>query len=413
MRSSGYTLVVGTTADYIDWIERHDESPVLFLTAPRERAKATRYLLPEHELLADLEHVDDCLLAVQNYSRSTETPVVALACFDDERLVLAAELAQALDLRFSSPQSIRQCLDKQESKRIWQQSGVPCPSATILSPDPTAAELKRLARPCVLKPHCGSGSEHVFLCRTPKQVREAARVITSPSAHGRARATAVAEAFVDGDEFSCDFVVSDGRVTLLRSAGKCKAEDAPMGTTLAYILPATLPMAIRKTHLPAALLNATAALGIHHAICMADFIVKDGALFLLEISPRIGGDCLPHALFDAWGIDTIGAAMAFAQGHTPSRWLRHGAPKVVGLRVFAPHRGTVAEVDTRGIDDDPRVISQHFATRRGRVVVMPPEDYSSWLLGHVIFQPYVSADTTDQIHELRERIVIHYEDAAA
>ena len=250
----------------------------------------------------------------------------------------------------------------------------------------------------------------MFLCHSPEQVRQAARKIIVPSQDGGADTTAVAEAFIDGDEFSCDFVVSDGVVRILRTAGKCMAPDAPLGTALAYILPATLSPVVRNQVLPATLRKATECLGVSRALCMADFMVKDEKVVLLEISPRIGGDCLPHVLFDAWGVDTIAAAMDFARGIPVKSWLAESAPEVVGLRVFSPRAGKVAAVVTRQLDDDPRVISHHLEGCRGRTVVMPPEDYSSWLLGHVIFQPYTSGDTEDQIHELRERIHIHFED---
>lgn len=410
MAHDGYSLVVGTTADYIEWIERHGKSDTLFLTARREREKASgRYPPPRHEILADLNQVEQCLELVQSYTDSTRTHVVAVACFDDEALLPAATLAQELALAFPSPEAIRRCLDKETAKQVWRDHGVPCPTATAVSTDVTALDAAGISFPCVLKPHAGSGSERVFLCRTPAQVKQAALKIMAASARGGAEPTAVAESFIDGDEFSCDFVVSDGVVRILRTAGKCMAPDAPLGTALAYMLPASLPTRVRNQVLPAVLCGATEALGISHAICMADFIVKKGDVYLLEISPRIGGDCLPHVLFDAWGIDSIIAAMDFARGTPVKSWLEDTAPLVVGLRIFSPRPGTVVAADTRQLDDDPRVISHHLEGCRGRTVVLPPEDYSSWLLGHVVFQPYNVGDIEDQISEMREHIHIQFE----
>lgn len=414
MTTDGNILVVGTTADYIDWIELHDEAVTIFLTGKRERKKAVgRYRPPQREILADLNHFDDCLQSVQSYISSTQTRIVAVVCFDDESLVLAAVLAKELGLEFPSPEAVRQCLDKQAAKQVWQGCGVPCPNAISISSDLTECDGAGLPFPCVLKPHSGSGSERVFLCHTSAQARQAAMKIIAASKHGGKDTTAVAETFIDGDEFSCDFVVSDGVVRILRTAGKCMAPGAPLGTALAYILPADLPAGIRNKVLPSTLRKATEALGILHAICMVDFMVKDGEVFLLEISPRIGGDCLPHVLFDAWGIDPIVAAMDFARGAPVKPWLKETAPTVVGLRVFSPRPGKVVAVDTRRLDHDPRVISHHLDGCRGRTVVLPPKDYSSWLLGHVTFQPYTSKDTEEQIHELRERITVRFEDDAA
>ena len=412
MNSSGNSLVVGTTADYIEWIDSHGDFDTIFLTSANEREKAAgRYRGPKREILADLSQFDECLLAVQRHMDSAQTPIVAIACFDDEALLLAAFLAEKLGLTFPAPAAIRQCLDKHAAKQVWRDHNVLCPKAVCVTADLEAIAVAGLSFPCVLKPHSGSGSECVFLCSTMEQAQQAAaRIITTFRRNGAAT-TAVAEEYIDGDEFSCDFVVGKGVVRVLRTAGKFMDPDAPIGTTLAYVLPAGLPPAIRNELLPTMLGKATRSLGITHAICMADFMIKDDEIVLLEISPRIGGDCLPHVLFNAWGIDAITAAMSFSRGKLIHPWLEEEAPTVVGLRVFSPHAGRVVSVNTRHLNDDPRVIAHNLDGCRGRTVTMPPEDYSSRMLGHLVFQPYASGNTEAQIHELRNRIRIQFEEA--
>ena len=414
MWNDGAILVVGTTADYIEWIERRSRTKAVFLTAQRERERAIgRFTTPEREILIDLNHPGQCLQHVQSYIRSTRTSIVAVACFDDESLPLAATLAKELGVEFPSIESVRRCLDKHVAKQAWQDSGVPCPKALAVSSQLTELGEGGISFPCVLKPKSGSGSEGVFLCHTQGQAHRAVMHIIDPAKHPCADSTAVAEEFISGTEFSCDFAVSNGNVQILRTARKCMTPTAPLGTTLAYIIPAQLSSRMRDEVLPEVLLRATEALGLSRAICMADFIVSHEEVLLLEISPRIGGDCLPHILFEAWGVDALRASMEFSRNTPIKSWLRESAPTVVGLRVFSPGPGKVIAVDTQKIDDDPRIISHHLHDCRGRMVVLPPEDYSSWLLGHVIFQPYAARDTEDQIHELRESIHIHLEDAVA
>ena len=412
MRDDDTILIVGTTADYIEWIECRSRTNALFLTAQRERERAVgKFHTPEHEILVDLNRPDLCLQLLQDYLRSAQTDLAGIACFDDESLPLAALLANELALEFPSEDAIRQCLDKHVSKQVWHAHGVPCPNAQSISCHSTERDLETLSFPCVLKPHSGSGSERVFLCHTPEQVHEAMLKITATTKGIGDRVTAVAETFIAGTEFSCDFSITDGNVQILRTARKYLASGAPLGTALAYILPAQLSPRMVDTVLPDILARAADAMGISRAICMVDFIITDdNDVVLLELSPRMGGDCLPHILLEGWGIDTISATVEFARGTPITPWLKESAPTVVGLRVFAPAPGMVAGIDTHTIDSDPRLLSHNLHACLGRTVVLPPEDYSSWLLGHVIFQPYLAEDLEDQILELRESLCLHLEE---
>ena len=414
MRNDGDILVVGTTADYVEWIENRSRSDAVFLTASKERERASeRYLRPEREILADLQDSQECLSRVRGYLDSSGTTIASIACFDDESLPLAAVLARELGLEFPSVESIRLCLDKHLAKEAWQEAHVPCPRAVAVSSSAGEIEEGGIGFPCVLKPHSGSGSEGVFLCNTLEQARQGVAQILASGKGTGANSTAVAEELVSGTEFSCDFAVSDAKVEILRTARKHMTSNGPVGTTMAYILPSQLSPEMRDGVLPGVLLRAAEALGISRAICMADFIADGEKVFLLEISPRPGGDCLPHILLEAWGIDAIGGAMAFSRGDPAKPWLSESAPTVIGLRVFAPGPGRMAAVDTHRIEDDPRVISHHLNDGCGRVVILPPKDYSSWLLGHVIFQPYAGTSVEDQIHEIRANINVRLEDAVA
>ena len=407
MRNSTATLVVGTTADYIDWIENRSRSRAIFLTAIHERHKAAeRFAPPQRELLTDLTRSEQCIPFVQSYLRATGVSLDGIACFDDESLPLAAMLAQALALEFPSVKSILRSLDKQAAKEAWMASGVPCPKAIAVSGSLDELDTGEICFPCVLKPHSASGSERVFLCHTRAQARHAAIEIIDSAEND----TAVAEEYIVGEEFSCDFVIDDGHVQILRTARKHMAATCPLGTALAYSLPSHLDEFLYEEILGEVLRNAATSLGISRAICMVDFIVRDEEIFLIELSPRMGGDCLPHVMLEAWGVDAIGRAMEFYRGESIGPWLNESAPTVVGLRIFSQAAGKVSSVNTHEIDEDARIISHTLKESSGRVVVMPPQDYSSWLLGHVVFQPYAARDVEEQIRDFRERISISLED---
>ena len=61
--------------------------------------------------------------------------------------------------------------------------------------------------------------------------------------------------------------------------------------------------------------------------------------------------------------------------------------RLVGLRLFASKPGKIKTIDTSIIEKDPRVVEISIRAGRGKEIELPPHDYASWLLGHIIFMP--------------------------
>jgi hypothetical protein len=109
------------------------------------------------------------------------------------------------------------------------------------------------------------------------------------------------------------------------------------------------------------------------------------------------------------GLDTIGLALDFAENRTcqiPPRdqWHEH-----IGLRLFSPCSGTLLNVDVSMIVGSDRVKEVYIKRDPGHEITLPPEDYDSWLLGHVIFEPRTDMPTRQQCDELKKNIIIDVE----
>ena len=219
----------------------------------------------------------------------------------------------------------------------------------------------------------------------------------------------VVEEFVAGTEYSCDFIVDGGRIHIIRTARKIPAPSQSFGTTLAYVLPGVLPEGIAECKLHDQILRAAGALGIDRAVCMVDFIVQDDTVFLLEMTPRVGGDCLPPLILSSCGLDMITLALDFAQGKALSIPEKSHWRPLVGLRVFADTAGLIRRIDESSVRDDPRVVKSHIAHGAGSNVVLPPDDYDSRILGYIIFSPS-TADIVQECHELAAKVAIEMEE---
>ncbi|MBN2301161.1 MAG: biotin carboxylase, partial [Lentisphaerae bacterium] len=160
-------LIVGTTSDYIDLISRQFSEEVLFLTDRMERSKAIEPQPPNGtEILTNLKNYEETFSALNAHFDKRGGKPAGITCFDCESMRLAARLAQEMSLRYPSPESIRICRNKYESKRLWRKAGLPCPRAELVYDADGALALQRQMEKTVIKPIAGSGSEYVFACNT-------------------------------------------------------------------------------------------------------------------------------------------------------------------------------------------------------------------------------------------------------
>ncbi|MCB2183946.1 MAG: ATP-grasp domain-containing protein [Desulfobulbaceae bacterium] len=411
MHSKDKVLVVGTTADYIHWIRQANPGRAIFLTAPEIRHPANEANPhPVEEILCDLEEPSHALHELINHLQNWDLTVNGIACFDCESLELAAYLAMELNLPYPSVESIRLCRDKFVTKTIWRKNQIPCPRVKLVQSAGDVSDfLMELDAPCVLKPVTGSGSELVFRCSTRKDCDQGTRLILkelknrkSDRLYRSMTTWFVVEECLRGDEFSCDFFIRNNSVRIIRLTKKIKDPDKPFGTISAYMLSDCKTEGLDKNALERILCRAAGALGVSEAICMVDFIACGGEISLLEMTPRPGGDCLPFLLKQSMALDILTYTLDFAQRKKSSLPKSNG--RYAALRFHANCPGKITKINDNLLQQDSRVIEIHRLRQPGHHVTMPPHDYESWYLGHVIFKPFPDIDLDVQTRELSQSL---------
>ena len=404
-------LVVGTTSDYVDLLRRTHPDECLFLTESRLRLQAKEPQPDDPEEV--LYRGDKQLSAIELLKRHQERygiKIVGVACFDCESMPLASLMAKRFGLPYPSSGAVERCRNKKLMKQRWSADGTSSPQfAIVCRPDEAVEFLRHIGGPCVMKPLSGSGSELVYRVETEPDCRSSFDTIIDGLNVRRSaplyrscrevRESVLMEECVQGDEFSCDFLVEQGRVRVIRLARKYLRRTGPSGIIEAYELSPDLPVACRDARLTPWLLRAVSSLGINRAICMADFIVRDDQPVFLEVTPRCGGDCLPSLLKTACDFDVLGLAIRFARQAVDKVVVRV-KESTVALRLFADRAGTLEWIDTAALVTDRRVLSLVMTRRLGEQVNLPPIDYDSWILGHVIYKPEPGRTVAEQNDEL-------------
>lgn len=400
-------LVVGTTSDYIELLRKAVPGQLLFVTAHDIRKKALEPCPSAgEEVLCDLSDPAGVLKQLGQHLKDHDMVLTGVTCFDCESMELAARIAEAMSLSYPSLEGIQNCRNKSRSKELWMKNGVPCPSWRLVKSREEVSDFYEKAESsCVLKPVDGSGSERVFHAHNLDQCLSAYEAVCE----GRPSPVCLMEEYIQGTEYSCDFIVDHNRVDLIRLTRKIHAPGHVFGTIMAYDMIDVLPENISHKYFLTLLGKAARALSINRAICMVDFIAQGDDLRFLEIAPRPGGDCLPWLIRCSLGIDMLKLAVDFAKSRSFAfKKPLNGSPHV-GLRIHASKSGILKSMDTSRVQADPRVKEVLEKHRRGHKIVLPPADYDSWNMGHIIFKPVGIVSREAQCRELLSLVSVEIE----
>jgi biotin carboxylase len=413
-------LVVGTTGDYISHIHKTQPGRTVFLIDPGLDHPIPPSG-PDRQLRCRLIDPDHVVSRLRDFLTRNRIRLSGIACFDCESLLMAARIAQLWSLPFPSPQTVFNCRDKYRSKILWRKEGAHCPQALLSHDvDEVLCFMEKTRSPVILKPPTLSGSELTFRCDGPDQAAAAFRKIRAGLRLRRTDATSnrdgliddrvvLCEEYISGPEFSCDFILDGEMLEVVRVAAKHPLKDAPVGTIQAYEIPARLPAGISINDLRLYLAEAVRSLGLIRCMGMADFIIRDGQVQFLEITPRPGGDCLPQLIAQSCGLDMLALHLDFAEGlplHIPAapRW-RH----LVALRLHAPNDGRLRAISLHKKWIEQEILEEVWLRQPGDLIQLPPDDYQSWLLGHVIFRPDPERPVESQLREVYQAVDIHIE----
>ncbi|MBU1997667.1 MAG: ATP-grasp domain-containing protein, partial [Candidatus Omnitrophica bacterium] len=332
--------------------------------------------------------------------------------------------AEIFSFKFPSLDTVINCRSKYTFKKIIKDDGIACPEVFLIRNQEDAARLfDHFEGPAIIKPLTGSGSELVFKCEDKESCRAACSTIMEKMKDKRSRMYSgsslsgsndphevfVMEQFIPGDEYSCDFIFDDGKINILRLTKKIINNNATFGTVSAYILPAELPEGVTEKMLRFYLYDVVKSLDEKRIMAMADLKIFKGEIFILELTPRPGGDCLPFLIKESSGFDIFGAALDFAEGKPVYPLEIEKWKKVIGLHLLADKNGILKDIDDSLIVSDERVIRCDLKHSQGDRIVMPPNDYESRLLGHVFFRPYPDQDLEKQCEEISQKLIFEME----
>ncbi|GGV17763.1 ATP-grasp domain-containing protein [Kitasatospora herbaricolor] len=215
------------------------------------------------------------------------------------------------------------------------------------SAEETVAWAERLGEwPVVLKPVASAGTDHVFFCDSPQEIRTAhATVLAAVDRYGRRNTQVLAQQFLDGDEYFVNTVSRDGVhhiVEVWRYHDLPKGGGRSIPPAFEHPVPPEDPAARQLGDYVPKVLD---ALEIRNGSAHTEVMLTARGPVLVECGARLGGAHLPDVVNRAIGTDQVDLlALAIARperitGRTlpPYRLLTH----LRYLNLMSPRDGVV------------------------------------------------------------------------
>jgi len=303
------------------------------------------------------------------------TRIDGVYCYDEARILVAAQVARLLGLPGGDPDAVYRCRDKRATRAALRAAGVPQPESIVAREAADARKAAtRLGFPLVLKPQALAASEGVIRVDSAAELDAAfalARAKTLPEAPDFNDAVLMEEC-VDGLEVSVDALCFRGRVTPVFVARKLLGFE-PYFAEVGHVVDGADPL-LGDSELTEVVAAALGAVGLRDGWAHVEVKLSAAGPKVIEINGRQGGDLIPYLGLRATGIDPGLAGAAVVCGREPD--LRPRLSRVAGIRFCYPRQDGVVErvvVDRAVLP--PQVDRVRVLVRPGEELLLPPRSH--------------------------------------
>jgi biotin carboxylase len=234
-------------------------------------------------------------------------PIDAVVGVDDDTVMAAAAVAEALGLPHNPADATRAARHKPTMRARLAEAGVPQPRFSLFhTVDDPARAARKAAYPCVLKPTFLAASRGVIRADNPNEFgvawKRIAALLAQPDVRRRGgdwSAEILVEDFVPGVEVALEGLLRDGALSTLALFDKPDPLDGPFFEETLYVTPSRLPENT-QADIESTAARAARALGLRRGPIHAELRIGPSGASVIEIAGRsIGGLCSRTLRFGA------------------------------------------------------------------------------------------------------------------
>ncbi|MBQ6401016.1 MAG: ATP-grasp domain-containing protein [Firmicutes bacterium] len=327
----------------------------------------------------------------------------------DVAVITIGRVCDTLGLPGLSFQAASIATDKLKMKTCYEENGVRTARFRRISFDDEdyARQISDLAFPLMFKSVDSSGSRGIVKVNSPAEFDDARNVVLENTRSNYF----VVEEFIEGEEFGAQAFVRGGEIQFILPHGDYifKGDTGvPVGHFAPYALS---PERLEDTK--EQLQRAIRAMGLDNCAINADFIMKDGKTYVLEIGGRSGATCLAELVSIYYGYNyyekilktALGEPVDFRAGDGTPADRCAGTPNASML--LMSDRDGVIRAQENNNPEDPDIVDVQFDYQPGDTVrkfhVGPHR------IGHVITRGATLDEAVEKLHQALDNIRITVE----
>lgn len=262
-----------------------------------DQRQALASLTPGTTLALDFQNPEKAVAQVVEVAR--EQPFQAIVGVDDETVILAAMINDALSLKHNSVESVRATRNKFLFREKLQVSNIISPHFELFSVGEDPQRLAgKINYPCVLKPTFLSGSRGVMRADDGEQFMEAFQqietLLSTPEVAqkgGEFAEQILVEDYIPGTEVALEGMLVEGQLKLLALFDKPDPLVGPLFVETIYVTPSRLSETLQD-EIGYITQQAARGLGLQEGPIHAELRCNAWGIWPIEIAARsIGGLC--------------------------------------------------------------------------------------------------------------------------
>lgn len=263
--------------------------------------------------------------AVLRAAQSHQISGIATCCLD-AGIRSIGYVCESMGLKGLSMEAGKLCSDKYLMKEAFQRGGVNCARhICVHSREELENAMEALDFPVILKAVDLMGSRGLFRCDTKEEVR----MHYADTMDATRKEYCLLEEFIEGRMLGCEAMISGGKLLY------CLPNNienypgyvpTPIGHSVPYKKQDELGAEVKRQ-----VLLAASALGMDNCPVNCDLMEKDGKIYVIEITGRAGGTCLPETVGIYYGIDYYEAIVRLAMDMQVEELFAGDPPRTASL----------------------------------------------------------------------------------
>lgn len=334
-------------------------------------------------------------------ARTLNIDGLATSCLDTG-VPAIGKVCDALGLTGLTENAAIMCGDKLKMKKAFMEHGVSTAKfVEIHTQQELEDALELLKLPVIIKATDLQGSNGIYIAKSHEAAIE--------GFHGAMEKTrrdyCIVEQYIEGYEFGAQAFVYQGNVLFVMPHG----DETYMSHTavpVGHYVPFEGDEDVHR-QAEAAVRQAIDALGLNNCAVNVDLILKDGIVYVIELTGRVGANCLPELTQINFGIEYYKMIIAMALGEDPLElWecRRESAKAGLAKMILETEKsGTLESIEYKGrIEGD--VLEVTFFKHPGDEIRI--FENSNDCLGQIIVQGDTLSGCHQLIDEVSDRIEI-------